>query len=289
MKYTIEGEVDFFKELLKSEEKGSVNNVTSVNDNNNNICLITCEPLTDKFIVMACGHKFNYVPLYKDIYNHKKKYNRMESGGQQSKINEIRCPYCRNIQKGVLPYYEELGLEKVHGVNGIISETKGNTKYDVNLNNYKKCDFILNNENVIKDENVNETVKPIFCSTICGNIKKTNTNEKWYCVKHKKIMIAKEKKIVKEEILQAKIKAKTAKLLLKNQIKSNKPNKPNKPNNSNKSKMEELNEEIQEENIVLAQAITCTQILKSGPNKGSPCKNKVFENGLCRRHCIKKL
>ena len=33
-------------------------------------------------------------------------------------------------------------------------------------------------------------------------------------------MIAKEKKIVKEEILQAKIKEKTAKLLLKNQNKS---------------------------------------------------------------------
>jgi hypothetical protein len=87
---------------------------------------------------MDCGHKFNYIPLYKDIYNHKKKYNRMESGGQQSKINEIRCPYCRNIQKGVLPYYDDLGLEKVHGVNTIISETKPKDDYI-----YKKCDYIL--------------------------------------------------------------------------------------------------------------------------------------------------
>jgi len=277
MKYTIEGEVDFFKELLQTEDnKDLENNVTSVNDNNNNICLITCEPLTDNFVVMNCGHKFNYVPLYKDIYNHKKKYNRMESGGQQSKINEIRCPYCRNIQKGVLPYYEELELEKVHGVNTLIHETKGNPNCDTILNNYKKCGFILNNENV------NENVKPILCNTICGNIKQSDTNEKWYCVKHKKIMIAKEKKIKKEELLQAKIKAKedekAAKLLLKNTNKSNK---------SNKSKMEELNAEIQEENVVLVATISCTQILKSGPNKGSPCSNKVFENGLCKRHCIK--
>ena len=90
-------------------------------------------------------------------------------------------------------------------------------------------------------------------------------------------MIAKEKKIEKQKILQAKIKEKAAKLLLKNTSKSS------------KSKMEELNAEIQEENVVLALTITCTQILKSGPNKGSPCSNKVFENGLCKRHCLKKL
>jgi hypothetical protein len=280
MKYIIEGEVDFFKELLKSEDNKaltSTNNVLENNNNNNNICLITCELLTDKFIVMDCGHKFNYVPLYKDIYNHKKKYNRMESGGQQSKINEIRCPYCRNIQKGVLPYYEELGLEKVHGVNTIISETKPKDDYI-----YKKCDFILN-EDLIKDENENENVNPIFCSNGIM-IKKTvindKTNEKCYCVKHKKMMIAKEKKMEKQEILQAKIKAKAAKLLLKNASKSSKPNK---------SKMDELNAEIQEENVVLAVTITCNQILKSGPNKGSPCSNKVFENGLCKRHCTKNL
>ena len=43
----------------------------------------------------------------------------MESSAGHLKMNEIRCPYCRKKQIGVLPYYEELNLEKVCGVNHI--------------------------------------------------------------------------------------------------------------------------------------------------------------------------
>jgi hypothetical protein len=35
---------------------------------------------------------------------------------------EIRCPYCRKKQTGLLPYYEELGLEKINGVNSTYNE-----------------------------------------------------------------------------------------------------------------------------------------------------------------------
>jgi hypothetical protein len=278
MKYKIEGDIDFFKELSDLKNEINSNNALNVEKENIHTCLITCEPLTDFFVVMSCGHKFNYIPLYKDIYNHKKKFNSMESGGQHLKLNEIRCPYCRNKQKGVLPFYKELGLEKVNGVN-IILDTKENiyTKCNVEFI-YKKCDFILN-EDLIKEE-------PIYC-TNGKMIKKTeneNNSEKCYCAKHKKIMIAREKKIIKEkekqEIIQAKIKVKedekAAKLLLKNQ------------NKSKKTKMEELNAEIQEENVVLDVTISCSQILKSGPNKGCLCANKVFENELCKRHLIIK-
>jgi hypothetical protein len=33
------------------------------------------------------------------------------------KMGELRCPYCRNIQKGILPYIKKEGLIKQRGVN----------------------------------------------------------------------------------------------------------------------------------------------------------------------------
>ncbi len=41
----------------------------------------------------------------------------MEGKSTTLKVNEIRCPYCRKKQIGVLPYYEELIMEKINGVN----------------------------------------------------------------------------------------------------------------------------------------------------------------------------
>ena len=50
----------------------------------------TKKQLTDKFVEMSCGHKFNYIPLYYDILNHKKKFNNMEGSTTRLKQNEIR-------------------------------------------------------------------------------------------------------------------------------------------------------------------------------------------------------
>ena len=78
-------------------------------------CLISNEPLVEPFIVLDCMHKFNYVPLYRDIYNHKKKFNGYEH--KVLKHIEIRCPYCRNVQQRLLPYFPLSGVKQVHGVN----------------------------------------------------------------------------------------------------------------------------------------------------------------------------
>ena len=61
----------------------------------------------------------------------------MEDGGHLSS-NEIRCPYCRHKQKGVLPYYEELGLEKVPSVN-MFNEIHKTSHY------YNTCEFLTEN------------------------------------------------------------------------------------------------------------------------------------------------
>jgi hypothetical protein len=63
MNYIIEDNINFYDTLYNDD-----------NDNecdNNNICLITYEPLQDSYVKMDCGHTFNYIPLFNDIMNHK--------------------------------------------------------------------------------------------------------------------------------------------------------------------------------------------------------------------------
>ena len=95
----IEGNIDFYAELYKSLDDDD----TKINDdiNNNNICLISKQPLIERFLELSCGHKFNYIPLYNDTINHKLKFNNMEAHGRLKK-NKNRCPYCRKIQNKIL-------------------------------------------------------------------------------------------------------------------------------------------------------------------------------------------
>ena len=114
--YIIEGDVDFMKELnlVKSNLVNSIPNQVNSAESKN-VCLITNEPLTNYCVTLACAHRFNYLPLYFDILTHKKKSNTLEST-MLSDI-QIRCPYCRNIQSELLPYYNIPDVKKVHGVN----------------------------------------------------------------------------------------------------------------------------------------------------------------------------
>ena len=112
--YNLEGNINFYEELYKSldeTEDSSVTKDVSFNDT----CLITGEPFDKYFFRMECGHKFNYIPLYKDLLSFKNKLSLMEIS--KVKQNEIRCPYCRKKQTNLLPYYEELNVSKVNGIN----------------------------------------------------------------------------------------------------------------------------------------------------------------------------
>jgi len=63
--YEIEGEVDFFKELKNITHTTSLS--LTVEDKPIERCLITDEKLRKDHIVLKCGHKFNYVPLFKEV------------------------------------------------------------------------------------------------------------------------------------------------------------------------------------------------------------------------------
>jgi hypothetical protein len=100
--------------LTQSEDNDSINDV-----NEDNCCLLTKEPLKNIHINLVCGHKFNYVPLYREVIM-QKTIGLSPNGYYSShslKRNEIKCPYCRNIQDKLLPYLEYAGVKKMAGIN----------------------------------------------------------------------------------------------------------------------------------------------------------------------------
>jgi len=179
MNYIIEGNIDFYLELQKPLQSYDI----SLN-HNNDICLITHNKLDNNFVTLECGHKFNYKPLYYDIYNHKTKFNFMEHSLGKLEINQIRCPYCRNKQNTLLPYYEELQLPQINGINFIY---ENDIKYKLikrpcNFNNCNNNEVINKKKNkcyycvyhsIIKPEKINNNT--------CGIILKSGVNKNNKC------------------------------------------------------------------------------------------------------------
>jgi hypothetical protein len=277
-KYNIEGGFNFYEELYKSIDENNEDENIVISENTN--CLITDEPLKENFVKLDCNHKFNYIPLYNDIVNHKNKYNQMER--RLLDKTEIRCPYCRNVQKTLLPYYEELGLKKVHGVN-YIDETYG--LYKKSYLNYEseyksgKCEAFVSNPLI----NGSYAVKHPCYNTY---VKKLEEKGKCYCYFHYKYF---SKQLTKEKKQADKDKIKAAKELLKlEKIKEKEALKIKKL----EEKMLKKSIKNNEENIIISQnkeLTGCTQLLKTGKNAGNPCCAKVHLNGFCKRHLKKSI
>jgi len=295
--YNTEGNIDFFDALYKSLD---------IDDNEDeNICLITNEQLTNNFVQLQCNHKFNYFPLYNDIKNHKQKFNALEGHNGHLRSEEIRCPYCRNKQKELLPYYEELGLPLVHGVNYIDPNNKIKPAYTYN-NHYSPCQYLTPNpqydpsgNNPVETDNINQGNCKFFkclsyshyqisdyitnytgeCIKVCYAHKRTMIKDHNLAIKNKK---KEEDKKVKEE---AKIKAKEEAKKVKDEAKLKA--KEDKQNTKKKIK-KPVENEILSSNIVIGNQITlCIEIIKSGPNKGNVCCSKIYNAPYCKRH-IKK-
>lgn len=95
--------------------------ITEKDDTSNDVldhdkeCLISKEDLDDTSIKLECGHTFNYEPLYNEIVKQKTRPHPSEI--VKLKVNQIKCPYCRNIQNKILPHAKLLDLKKITGVN----------------------------------------------------------------------------------------------------------------------------------------------------------------------------
>ena len=274
VKYIIEGNIDFYEELYKETKKEELIEIKEGIEQSNDktkepvLCLISNMPLTENFVQMKCGHKFNYIPLYNDILNHKKKFNIMEH--KSLKNIEIRCPYCRKVQQELLPYHKYLGVKEVHGVNyfdpNVVLKNQCACCAHINMTFITgKCEYVLTEEG---EECPNTSVLLL------------EQNKKYYCLYHKYKMsndlakklhldkIAFKKKQIEEEKqkkLEEKMKAKEEKMKAKE--------------DANSIKLIKTKTKINNENVVLS-VMCCTQLLKKGGN----CKQKQHTGTFCLRH-----
>jgi|UniRef100_A0A6C0C6S3 hypothetical protein len=86
----------------------------SIDEENDEVCLIDGSKLSENSIELKCTHKFNYLSILNEI-NIQRKHNHLET--QKISHYQIKCPYCRTVHNGILPYNETLFSEKINGVN----------------------------------------------------------------------------------------------------------------------------------------------------------------------------
>jgi hypothetical protein len=122
--YVLEGQINFTNELMKL-----ICEDAKEESETQDYCLISGEILSKNFVVLKCGHKFNYDSILNETKN-QRKINNLEV--QRVGKTQIKCPYCRTIHDGILPWYD--GYDKIKNVNW----SKGNKKI------YKSCIAILN-------------------------------------------------------------------------------------------------------------------------------------------------
>ena len=104
IQYKFEGNFNFNEELMKllcentkCEEKK---------------CLISGDKLGENIVKLECGHTFNYNSIFNEVVN-QRKINTLEV--QKISNRQIKCPYCRTIHNGILPYID--GYKKILHVN----------------------------------------------------------------------------------------------------------------------------------------------------------------------------
>jgi hypothetical protein len=109
----VEGAFDFWS-ALKTETQ------ESQDQSNDNICLLTREPLKQNYVTMPCEHKYNYIPICREISAIKnpkpgsQKYNHgYISNGVKLHRNQVFCPYCRTVYNKLLPKIPEQYLDFV--------------------------------------------------------------------------------------------------------------------------------------------------------------------------------
>ena len=205
----------------------------------------------------------------------------MEGSISSLKVNEIRCPYCRKKQVGVLPYYSELITTKTNGVN-FYDDTILQNSNKTNTYCFGKCEFIVS-----QSTNVSCTSTYVTKSA-CDN--------KTYCYYHNKNIIKKFEKEKKEKEKEAQKKAKEeAKQKAKEE--KNKIKEAKKNEKITKKTLNQINNlyiniiDIEDENIVISSLTQsqisnegCVQIIKTGLNKGNPCGLSILNDCLCKRH-----
>jgi hypothetical protein len=267
-KYIIDGNVNFYEELYKSLDEPDIKEEIS----SFGACLITNNPLIENYVTLDCNHKFNYDAIFNDIKCHKNKYNSMER--VTVKQQEIRCPYCRTIQKRLLPHVD--GYEKIHGVNF----------YDKSTGEYIYCHSSYKNKDYCSGSCCYVQENQVPCNATY--VKVVEIEGKKYCGSHYNAML---RKIYYANKLKERIAKKQALLLEKQKLKEEKI----KIKAEEALKKKEAKLKLKNENVIIKKSqqpaatqssdtTKCIQILKTGKNKGEQCGCKISKDGYCMRH-----
>jgi hypothetical protein len=190
--------------------------------------------------------------------------------------NEIRCPYCRSKQKGVLPYYPELGLKRVEGVNTACIPPQ-------------ICSFVWDNENFDEDHPENfVNPKTVKCMHIGSKIINDGEKDLFYCAKHNKHILNQHAKALKEkqkqDKLDAKMKEKQDKAAAIAVAAADKALAKANAYMKTPAKSENVIEPTLGESGAKNE-YWCVEILKTGDRKGHQCSfSKMDGQDQCKRH-----
>ena len=160
-------------ENLKNHFHNFLNSYDEDNNDDFEKCLISNKPLEINYVTLNCNHKFNYNNIYNEVCKQKCKINPLES--QRLKLNQIKCPYCREITNNLLPLIEGKNIEKIKGVNYP-------SVYSLSL---FKCNYIYKSG---KNKNCK-------CNANAWNFNETNG---WLCKTHNNLIIKKSEKNEKD-------------------------------------------------------------------------------------------
>jgi hypothetical protein len=255
----------FFNELtkiVKPTNKNTIDSVYSTEQNNiilstttnnnvieddNNLCLITKELLHPNHLTLSCGHKFNYLPLYKEVVNQKNKSN---TGYEITKLDshQIKCPYCRTITNKLLPYIPHTSVKLIKNVNCPEEYCMTATKCSHTFRRRNKSDSN-------SDENIDSNNESSHDSTTTG-IKEYRCDKNALYYETEKVLFCQHHyKLYKKKSDLAEAKKANANV---------KKNKNTSEYNVNK----------------------CNALLKSGKNSGKKCNNPISTSGslYCKRH-----
>ena len=123
-----------FKQLMEEDDHATLDEPVTLEQT---VCLISNEKLEDNSIKLRCNHEFNYLPLYNEVVYQKTKKIQDNS---LLKINQIKCPYCRNVGEALLPCYKYYSVKPVRGVTYPEEHSmKFHECQHINVKNGKKC------------------------------------------------------------------------------------------------------------------------------------------------------
>lgn len=186
MNYVLETGLDFnsklIQELWKDEPKSTEEQ-----------CLIDHMPLGPNSVTLECRHRFNYPSILAEVRKQKGTANAFEI--QRLEKYQIKCPYCRAIQHGVLPH--RIDSPKIVGVNWPPTKTirpfKCSAIFKSGRFKGRVCGAKSADPLCRRHKRYSNIVRH-RCSVIlssgkrsgkkCGCIAKTQLNEIWLCGKH---------------------------------------------------------------------------------------------------------